>query len=225
MEYAFTPASIPAIKISNTEELFPVHRIYCVGKNYAAHVREMGGNPEPPCFFMKPADAIDTSGNVSYPPRTENYHYEVELVIAIAKAGVNIAKADALNYVYGYAVGLDMTRRDLQTDASRLGHPWETAKSFDFSAPVSSIHRVKDVGHFSTGSIKLWVNGTLRQDASLEELIWKNPEIIAELSTYYSLAPGDLIFTGTPAGVGAVLRGDVLIASVENLDQLEVTIV
>ncbi|MDT8397954.1 MAG: fumarylacetoacetate hydrolase family protein [Pseudomonadales bacterium] len=227
VSFAIDPPSIPVVPIAGSEAVFPVHRIYCVGKNYAAHIREMGGTPgrEPPCFFMKPADAIVTSGQVPYPSATANYHYEAELVIALGRAGTNIPRHEALAHVYAYAVGLDMTRRDLQTAAARVGLPWDTGKGFDHSAPISALHRVSESGHFSSGALRLHVNGELRQDADLSELIWKNDEIIAELSRYYDLQAGDLIYTGTPAGVGAVVRGDVLEASVENLDQLRVTIV
>jgi fumarylpyruvate hydrolase len=226
MKYSFDPPKVPTVKIFNSEELFPVHRIYCVGKNYAAHAREMGVDPEKetPYFFMKPADAVVTIDSIPYPPRTSNFHYEIELVIAIAKAGVNIPKQDALNHVYGYAVGLDMTRRDLQLASKEGGKPWDTGKGFDYSAPISNIHRVQDVGHFNSGSIRLSVNTEIRQDADLEELIWKNHEIIAELSTYFRLQPGDLIYTGTPAGVGAVQSGDLIQGSIENLDQIEISI-
>lgn len=227
MSYVVAPAEIPVALINNSSDVFPVHRIYCVGKNYAAHMREMGMDPDkqPPCFFMKPADALVTGAQVPYPPRTENYHYEAELVIAISKGGKNIPLTTALEHVYGYGIGLDMTRRDLQMASSKRGLPWETGKGFDASAPLSKIFPVSEVGHFDSGSIQLWVNGEIRQDADLAELIWKNHEIIAELSTYYTLQAGDLIFTGTPAGVGAVTRGDHLEVCIERLGKLDVEIV
>jgi fumarylpyruvate hydrolase len=205
---------------------FAVHRIYCVGKNYAAHIREMGSSPDrdPPCFFMKPADAATTETQIPYPPGTKNYHYEVELVLAIGKEGRNIAAKDVPDYIYGYAVGLDMTRRDLQMASGGLGHPWDTGKGFDYSAPVSTIHPAAEVGPMDNGRISLQVNGETRQDSDLNDQIWKNHEIVAALSRLFLLQPGDLIFTGTPAGVGPVLPGDLLIASIEKLGSLEVEI-
>lgn len=226
MTHVITPPIQPSVAVSQSNDSFPVHRIYCVGKNYAAHIREMGGDPErqPPCFFMKPADAVVTGAEVAYPLHTSSYHYEAELVIAIGKAGTNIPLEKALDHVYGYAIGLDMTRRDLQTESSQSGLPWDTGKAFDQSAPISTIFPVSEVGHFVSGSISLAVNGELRQDADFKELIWKNDEIIAELSTFYTLQPGDLIFTGTPAGVGPVVRGDCLEVKIERLGCLSVTI-
>ncbi len=173
---------------------------------------------------MKPADAVNTSGNVPYPPATKNYHYEVELVLVIGKAGRNIPAAQALDHIFGYAIGFDMTRRDLQMASGGLGHPWDTGKGFDHSAPVAPIHRAADVGHPASGRITLQVNGETRQDGNLSDLIWKSAEIIAELSRLYLLQPGDLIFTGTPAGVGAVKPGDRLVASIDGLGNLDVTI-
>lgn len=226
MSYVFEPAKVPAVPVAGTQDQFAVHRIYCVGKNYAAHIREMGSSPDrdPPCFFMKPADAATTSAQVPYPPGTSNYHYEVELVLAIGKAGRNIPAQEAPGYIFGYAVGLDMTRRDLQMASGGLGHPWDTGKGFDYSAPVSAIHPVTEVGHIDHGRISLQVNGETRQDSDLSDQIWKNHEIVAALSRLYLLQPGDLIFTGTPAGVGPVLPGDRLIASIEKLGSLEVVI-
>lgn len=228
MNYVVAPTEVPVALIANTvDDVFPVHRIYCVGKNYADHIKEMGLDPDKqaPCFFMKPADAIVTSSQITYPPQTENYHYEAELVIAIGTGGKNIPAADALKHVYGYAIGLDMTRRDLQLASSKLGQPWDTGKGFDDSAPLAPIFPVSDVGHFEAASITLAVNGEIRQDADIKQLIWKNHEIIAELSTYYTLQAGDLIFTGTPAGVGAVVKGDRIEARIDGLGSLEVEIV
>jgi fumarylpyruvate hydrolase len=205
-----------------------VHRVYCVGRNYAAHAREMGGDPtrEPPCFFTKPADAVVASGvPVRYPPRTTNLHHEVELVIAIGRGGKQIPVSSALDHVFGYAVGNDLTRRDLQAQAKDAGLPWDVAKAFDHSAPIGAIRPVTDGGHVSSGRIWLEVNGTVRQDAQLEELIWSAPEVIAELSTLFELQSGDLIFTGTPAGVGALQRGDHVVAGIDGLDTLHTTIV
>lgn len=226
MNYVVAPSVSPVIPVSGSEQMFPVHRIYCVGKNYAAHVREMGSDPQrdPPCFFMKPADAATTSAWIPYPPGTKNYHYETELVMAIGKEGRNISAENAADYIYGYAIGFDMTRRDLQTASGGLGHPWDTGKGFDHSAPVSSIYPASVAGNMENGRITLSVNGELKQDADLSQLIWKSNEIIAQLSRLYLLKPGDLIFTGTPAGVGAVLPGDKLLATIEKLGELSIEI-
>jgi fumarylpyruvate hydrolase len=218
----------PTVAITGTALRFPVHRIYCVGRNYAAHAREMGSDPtrEPPCFFTKPADAVVANGApVRYPPRTSNLHHEVELVVAIGKGGKQIAAAEALEHVFGYAVGNDLTRRDLQAHAKDNGLPWDVAKAFDHSAPVTAIRPVADGGHPTSGRIWLEVNGQSRQDANLSELIWSVPEVVAELSTLFELQPGDLIFTGTPAGVGPVQRGDSIVAGIDGLDTLRTTIV
>ncbi len=226
MNYVVAPSVSPVIPVSGCEQMFPVHRIYCVGKNYAAHVREMGSDPQrdPPCFFMKPADSATTSVRIPYPPGTKNYHYETELVLAIGKEGRNISTESAADYIYGYAIGFDMTRRDLQTASGGLGHPWDTGKGFDHSAPVSSIYPASVAGNMENGRITLSVNGELKQDADLSQLIWKSNEIIAQLSRLYLLKPGDLIFTGTPAGVGAVLPGDKLLATIEKLGELSIEI-
>lgn len=218
----------PTVAIAGSAARFPVHRIYCVGRNYAAHAREMGGDPtrEPPCFFTKPADAVVANGvPVRYPSRTSNLHHEVELVIAIGKGGKQVPVASALDHVFGYAVGNDLTRRDLQAQAKDAGLPWDVAKAFDHSAPIGAIRAVNDGGHVQSGRIWLEVNGQRRQDASLDELIWSVPEIVAELSTLFELHPGDLIFTGTPAGVGALQRGDHVVAGIDGLDPLHTTIV
>lgn len=226
MTYIFPGRSQPAVAISGLDTLFPVNRIYCVGKNYAAHIREMGSEAsrDAVCFFMKPSDAVVTDGRMPYPPGTGKLHYEGELVIAIGKGGANIAANDALLHVYGYAAGLDMTRRDLQLAAATVGHPWDTGKAFDCSAPISPIVPVAECGHFADGSIKLWVNGQLRQDADFGDLIWKNNEVISELSKLYTLQAGDLIFTGTPAGVGPVVAGDRIELRIDRLPKLEVMI-
>ena len=227
MSLVFAAPAPPTVEVSGCSERFPVHRIYCVGRNYAAHVREMGGDPqrEPPFFFTKPADAAVANGAaVPYPPRTANLHHEIELVVAIGRGGSAIAIDDALDYVFGYAVGNDLTRRDLQAAARESGKPWDVAKGFDRSAPVSAIHPVSDVGHPRRGAIWLKVNGEARQQADLSEMIWNVPEVIAELSTYYTLVAGDLIFTGTPAGVGAVRRGDALEGGIDGLGILRTRI-
>ena len=219
--------SQPRVGVNGSREYFPVHRIYCVGRNYAAHARESGADPdrEAPFYFMKPADAIMPNGSrIPYPPRTRDLHYEIELVVAIGTGGSNIPVADALSHIFGYAVGIDLTRRDLQNEAKNAGRPWDTSKGFDHSAPVSAIHRVADVGHPSGGRIWLKVNGTARQDGDLSELIWSVPEAVAELSTLFALAAGDLIFTGTPAGVGALQPGDKVTGGVEGVDEISIEI-
>ena len=227
MSYVFPPQVLSVIPIHASQAVFPVHRIYCVGKNYAAHAREMGSDPttEIPCFFLKPADAIVTNGVMPYPSATSNLHYEGELVIALGKGGSNISEQNALEHVFGYAMGLDMTRRDLQTQAGRHGQPWDTGKAFDHSAPISTIYPHSLVGHITSGSIKLWVNGQLKQDSDISDLIWDGPRMISELSKLFTLQAGDLIFTGTPAGVGPVLAGDQLELKIAGLGLLTVKIV
>jgi fumarylpyruvate hydrolase len=226
--YVIDAPATPSIPVAGQKGRFPVHRIYCVGRNYAAHAREMGKDPEkePPFFFLKPADAVlPEGGQMHYPPGTANLHHEIELVVAIQRGGFQIPAAKALDHVYGYAVGLDMTRRDLQLQARDMGRPWDFGKAFDESAPITAIHPVASRGHHSAGKITLTVNGELRQTADLQDMIWNIPDTIAFLSNYYRLQPGDLIFTGTPAGVGAVKQGDVLVGAVEGLAELKVTIV
>ncbi len=226
--YVIDLPAVPSVPVSGQKARFPVHRIYCVGRNYAAHAREMGKDPEkePPFFFMKPADAVlPEGGEMHYPPGTANLHHEIELVVALHRGGFKIPAARALDHVYGYAVGLDMTRRDLQTQARDLGRPWDFGKAFDESAPVSAIYPVASHGHHSGGAISLKVNGETRQSGDLQDMIWNVPDTIAFLSEYYRLQPGDLIFTGTPAGVGAVKQGDVLLGAVEGLTELRVKIV
>ncbi len=226
--YVIDAPATPSIPVVGQKGRFPVHRIYCVGRNYAAHAREMGKDPEkePPFFFLKPADAVlPEGGQMRYPPGTGNLHHEIELVVAIQRGGFQIPAAKALDHVYGYAVGLDMTRRDLQLQARDMGRPWDFGKAFDESAPITAIHPVSSHGHHSAGKITLTVNGEPRQSADLQDMIWNIPDTIAFLSNYYRLQPGDLIFTGTPAGVGAVKQGDVLVGVVEGLAELKVTIV
>lgn len=224
MEYLF-PVIQPSVKVAGSEIPLAVHRIYCVGKNYADHAREMGGDPsrEPPFFFSKPADAVvHGRESIPFPGRTSNLHHEVELVVALGKGGVNVGIKEAANLIFGYGVGIDFTRRDLQADAKAAGRPWDVAKGFDNSAPVSSIHPVDQVGVLGHAEISLAVNGEIRQQGDIANMIWNVAEIIAELSTYFLLCPGDLIFTGTPAGVGAVQSGDKLDAKVAGLDQLTI---
>jgi fumarylpyruvate hydrolase len=215
------------LPIVDRDETFPVRRIYCVGRNYLEHIREMkeGDERDPPFFFQKPTDAIRADGIVPYPPFTDDLQYEVELVVAIGKSGKSLPVGEALTVVYGYAVGLDMTRRDRQREAAKKGLPWEIGKSFDASAPCGPIHAASSVGHIMAGSIKLMNGTSLCQDSVLEKMIWNVPEIISQLSQQYTLMPGDLIFTGTPAGVGPVVPGDHLVASVAALAPLHVRIV
>jgi fumarylpyruvate hydrolase len=206
---------------------FPVRRIYCVGRNYAAHAREMGHDPdrEPPFFFMKPADAIlQNRSTMPYPAMTKDLHHEIEMVVAIAEGGVDISEAKALNHVFGYGVGLDMTRRDVQGEAKKLGRPWDFGKGFDASAPCARLSPVSKVGHISKGAIWLKVNGEVRQKSDVDMLIWSVPECIAFVSKFMRLEPGDLIYSGTPEGVAAVKKGDKLVGHVDGLEDLEVTI-
>jgi fumarylpyruvate hydrolase len=222
--YAFPPPARVSVGIVGREDRFPVRRIFCVGRNYAAHVREMGGDPknESPIFFTKPADALVASGvQVPYPPGTDNLHHEVELVVALRRGGSDIAVADALNHVYGYAVGNDLTRRDLQSKAAQKGLPWDMSKGFDASAQISRIHPVDQVGHLAQGAIWLKVNGEFRQQSTLQQMIWSVAEILSALSALVELRPGDLVFTGTPDGVGPLVVGDDVSAGIAGLDGLE----
>jgi fumarylpyruvate hydrolase len=222
--YVFAPPAQPAVAVAGSKDHFPVRRIFCVGRNYADHVREMGGDPrtEPPIFFTKPADALVASGSgVRYPPGTQDLHYEVELVVALHRGGSRIAAAGALDHVYGYAVGNDMTRRDLQSQARSRGLPWDMAKGFDASAQISRISPVGRFGHPSSNAIWLKVNGAQRQHSTLDRMIWSVPEIISALSALVELQPGDLIYTGTPDGVGALMPGDIVTAGIDGLDELE----
>ena len=227
MEYVIEPPGTPSLAVAGTDARFPVRRIYCVGRNYAAHAREMGHDPdrEPPFFFQKNADALLPSGSkFPYPAASHDVHFEIELVCAIGAGGSDIAASDAPAHVWGYAVGIDMTRRDLQGAAKKLGRPWEVGKAFERAAPCTRVHPVGAVGHPAEGRIWLDVNGETRQDGDLSELIWTVPEVIAQLSTLFTLAPGDLIFTGTPAGVGAIERGDVMTGGVEGVDRIEIEV-
>ncbi len=228
MEYVIPPPPIPSLPVEGSHARFPVHRIYCVGRNYADHAREMGGDPdrEPPFFFCKPADAIVTDGHdFPYPGQTEDVHHEMEFVVALGKGGADIPVDRALDHVYGYAAGLDMTRRDLQAAAKKLGRPWDTGKGFDHAAPCGRIMPAARIGHPASGAIWLKVNGEVRQRGDLAQLIWNIPEVIAYLSTLFTLAPGDLIYTGTPAGVGPVRRGDALEGGVDGVGTLALKVV
>jgi fumarylpyruvate hydrolase len=230
MNYVFSPATA-SVPVANSNALFPVHRIYCVGRNYVEHAQEMGSSGrEAPFFFMKPADAVlpvphGSVGEMAYPAQTQNLHHELELVVAIGKGGKNIAAEAAREHVWGYAVGLDMTRRDLQAQAKDKGRPWCTAKGFDQSAPIAPIHPLAETGWIEAASIHLDVNGTERQHSDIAKMIWNVAETIAHLSTYFELQPGDLIFTGTPAGVAAVQRGDLLEGRIDGLAELKLKIV
>lgn len=218
----YAPVSVPIARGG----LFAVRRIYCVGRNYAEHIREMGNDVrDPPFFFAKPADAVVVGGaSIPYPPQTEDFHHEIELVVAIGKEGADIPVDQALTHVYGYAAGLDMTRRDLQAVAKKAGRPWEMAKAFDHSAPIGTIEPASEIGHPAKGAITLSVNGVVRQKGDLSEQIWSVSEAIAYLSGFVTLKPGDLIMTGTPAGVGAVARGDVLEGAIEGVGSVRTTI-
>lgn len=220
------PPVQPSVAVAGEQARFPVRRIYCVGRNYAAHAREMGLDERaPPFFFTKPPDAVVENGaSVPYPPRTENLHHEIELVVAIGRRGVNVPAADAESLIYGYAVGNDLTRRDLQLAAREKGRPWDTGKAFDHSAPITAITPAEQWGHRRRGRIWLAVNGEVRQDADLAELIWSVPEIVSELSSLFALEPGDLVYTGTPAGVGPLRPGDRVEGGVDGLETLRHTI-
>jgi len=225
-DFAFPPPPPPSAEVAGTSQRFPVHRIYCVGRNYAEHIREMGGDiaREPPVFFTKPADAVVANGtDVPYPSRTSNLHHEIELVIAIGRGGRNIGKEKVLEHIFGYAAGNDLTRRDLQHAAKQKGLPWDTSKAFDRSAPLAPI-RLASRGHLTQGRIWLTVNDQLRQESDIAEMIWTVPEIVAELSTLFELEAGDLIFTGTPAGVGPLEPGDRIAGGIEGLEVLRHTI-
>jgi fumarylpyruvate hydrolase len=228
--FAFPPAAQPVVPVAGEQILFPVRRIFCVGQNYAAHAREMGGDPDrqPPFFFCKPSDGLvpianGCTGDVAYPSQTVNLHHEVELVVAIGKGGKDIIPADAAEHVWGYALGLDLTRRDLQADLKAKGRPWEMAKAFDQSAPISPLVRSK--GLLTSGAIWLDVNGQRRQSGDLADMIWSIAETIGHLSKFVELAAGDLIFTGTPEGVGQLQRGDVVTAAIDHVAQLSARIV
>ena len=231
MSYVFPPAPAPSVPVVGTEAQFPVHRIYCVGRNYEEHAKEMGfTGREPPFFFMKPADAIvvappGATTPLPYPPLTTNLHHEIELVVAIGKGGKNIAAADALSHIYGYAVGLDMTRRDLQNDMKKQGRPWSIGKGFDHSAPIGPITPAAQAGDVGKAGIWLQVNGVDRQRSNVAQLIWNIAETIEHLSAAWELQPGDLIYTGTPEGVGAVVTGDVLEGGVDGLGSIRLKLV
>lgn len=224
--FVMPPPPVAAVPVAGTHQWFAVRRVWCVGRNYVAHAAEMGADTRaPPFFFSKPADAVHLEdGTLPYPPLTQQLHHEVELVVALQGGGRSIPQADALNCVYGYGVGLDMTRRDLQRQAMAEGRPWEIGKAFDGAAPTGALHPVSKVGHVTDARIHVSVNGHVRQDANVAEMTWKVPEIIHRLSQQVALGAGDLIFTGTPPGVGAVVPKDVLVAEIEGLGALTVVV-
>jgi fumarylpyruvate hydrolase len=229
-EYVFAPPAVVSIPVVGQAARFPVHRIYCVGRNYEEHAKEMGfTGREPPFFFMKPADAVvvidaDTAGTMAYPTQTKNLHHEIELVAAIGTGGRNIKAADAHKHIYGYAVGLDMTRRDLQNDMKKQGRPWDIGKSFDQSAPIGPIVPVAKAGEIEKAEISVQVGGTDRQRSNVSKLIWSIAETIEHLSAAWELQPGDLIFTGTPEGVAAVVSGDTMVGAITGLPTLTVKV-
>ena len=232
MTYVFEPAPLASVPVAGSDTRFPVRRIYCVGRNYEAHAREMGHDPdrEPPFFFAKPADAVlyvapGSTAEFPYPAQSHNVHFEMELVAAIGKGGKDIPVASALDHVYGYALGLDMTRRDLQIAMRDVGRPWDIGKAFDHAAPIGPIHRASEVGHPTRGAIWLTLNGEPRQKGDLSDLIWSVAETVAYLSKFFELVAGDLIYTGTPEGVGAVVKGDRMRGGIEGLGEFEVAVV
>ncbi|WP_299685448.1 fumarylacetoacetate hydrolase family protein [uncultured Tateyamaria sp.] len=225
-DYIIATPDPVALPIVGTDALFPVRRVYCIGRNYAAHAIEMGHDPdrEPPFFFQKNPDNLDPSGAFPYPPHSTDVHHEAEMYAALKSGGSDIAVGDALDHVYGYGLSLDMTRRDLQTEMKKMGRPWEIGKAFERSAPCGPVHPASAVGHLTQGSLTLTVNGETRQQGNLDQMIWKVPEMIAYLSRYFELAAGDVILTGTPAGVGPVDRGDVMVMRVAGLGSLTVRV-
>ncbi len=226
MDFVVPAPPQPSLAVSGTDSRFPVRRVYCVGRNYLAHIREYGHDEKaPPFFFSKTNDMIVENGStIPYPPLTQNYHHEVELVVAIGKGGANISPERALDHVFGYAIGFDMTRRDLQQAAAKSGRPWEIGKSFDHSAPCSEVYPAGQTGHVAEGEIQIAVNGTIRQKSDLNLMIWDVAHIISHLSQQVTLAPGDLIYTGTPEGVGPVVAGDTMVGRIARLGELTIKI-
>ena len=228
MGYVISPPPVPSLPVVGSSDTFPVRRIYCIGRNYAEHAIEMGHDPnkEPPFFFQKNPDNLLLAGqDFPYPPKTSDVHFEIELVVALKSGGTNIPVAKAMDHVFGYAVGLDMTRRDLQGEAKKLGRPWEIGKAFEHSAPCGPIVPAEKVGPLTQGAVTLEVNGETRQKGDINQMIWKIPEMISYLSDYFTLAPGDIIMAGTPAGVGAVKRGDQMRGVVEGVGEFTVRVV
>ena len=226
-QFVIETPPIASIAVTGTDAVFPVRRVYCIGRNYAAHAVEMGHDPdrEPPFFFQKNPNNLDTSGEFPYPPHTSDVHHEMEMLVALKSGGTNIPLDQALDHVFGYALSLDMTRRDLQSEAKNMGRPWEIGKAFERSAPVGPIQPAADIGHPDRGQVTLKVNGDLRQQGDLNQMIWKVPEMISYLSEYFELAPGDVILSGTPAGVAAVVTGDRMECSIEGIGSMTVKVV
>ena len=226
-EYVIETPPIVALPVTGTDAKFPVRRIYCIGRNYAAHAVEMGHDPdrEDPFFFQKNPDNLDLSGEFPYPSQSSDVHHEAELLVALKSGGTDISLHNALDHVFGYGLSLDMTRRDLQGIQKKMGRPWEIGKAFERSAPCGPLHPVSETGHLDQGRLELKVNGELRQEADLNQMIWKVPEMISYLSEYFELAAGDVIMSGTPSGVAAVEKGDVMVLTIEGLGSLEVKVV
>ncbi|WP_323763290.1 fumarylacetoacetate hydrolase family protein [Marinovum sp.] len=226
-DYIIEPPQPVGLPVAGSDALFPVRRVYCIGRNYAAHAIEMGDDPDrdPPFFFQKNPDNLDPSGEFPYPTKSDDVHYEAEMAVVLKQGGVNISLDQALDHVFGYALSLDMTRRDLQGAAKKKGRPWEVGKAFERSAPIGPILPVDQVGHPSEGRLELTVNGETKQEGDLNQMIWKVPEMISYLSEYFELAPGDVILSGTPAGVGPVQKGDVMELTIEGLGSLNVPVV
>lgn len=225
-QYAIETPPVVALPVAGQDTLFPVRRIYCIGRNYAAHAIEMGHDPdrEDPFFFQKNPNNLNTSDAFPYPPHTSDVHHEAEMLVALKTGGTNIPLSSALDNVFGYGLALDMTRRDLQGIAKKAGRPWEIGKAFEQSAPCGPIHTVDEVGHLDQGRVELTVNGELRQEGDLNQMIWKVPEMISYLSEYFELAPGDIILSGTPSGVGPVVKGDTMVLSIDGLGSLTVSV-
>lgn len=225
--FVIPPHQQPSLPVNAADAVFPVRRVYCIGRNYAAHAIEMGHDPdrEPPFFFQKNPENLIAGPTFRYPPQSDDVHHEVELLVALKSGGSDISISDALSHVYGYGVALDMTRRDLQAKAKKMGRPWEIGKAFEGSAPAGPIHPAPMTGHPDQGAIRLSVNGKLRQEGDLNQMIWKVPEMIAWLSRYFDLAGGDVILSGTPAGVGEVKRGDRISAEIEGIGALDIEVI
>ena len=225
-KFSFAPALQPLISIAGSNQLFPVRRIYCIGRNYAEHAVEMGHDPKtsPPFFFQKNPNNVNETGNFIYPSHSNDVHHEIEMIVARRSGGTNIDVSQADTHIFGYSIGLDMTRRDLQAEMKRLGRPWEVSKAVEGSAPTSQLHLREETGFITSGIIKLLVNGEIKQESNLNKMIWSVSEQISILSEYYELAAGDIIMTGTPAGVGPVKKGDVMLGSIEGLGDLIVTV-
>lgn len=225
-EYVIETPPVVALPVAGTDAKFPVRRVYCIGRNYAAHAIEMGHDPdrEDPFFFQKNPNNLDVSGEFPYPPQSSDVHHEAEMLVALQSGGTNIPLDDALNHVFGYGLSLDMTRRDLQGIQKKMGRPWEIGKAFEQSGPCGPLHPVSEVGHPDQGRLELKVNGAVRQEADLNQMIWKVPEMISYLSEYFELAAGDVIMSGTPSGVAAVEKGDVMVLTIDGLGELEVKV-